>query len=99
MSHDHIVPVKTYWGVFLSLLVLTVVTTLIAYVDLGRFNVVVALAIAIFKACLVILFFMHVKYSTKLTKTIVASGFVFFAIMIFFTMTDLLTRNIIAPGR
>ena len=99
MSHDHIVPVKTYWAVFLSLLVLTVVTTGIAYIDLGRFNIVVALAIAIFKACLVILFFMHVKYSTKLTKTIVASGFVFFAIMIFFTMTDLLTRNIIAPGR
>lgn len=99
MSADHIVPVKIYWAVFLSLLVLTGVTTGIAYIDLGRFNLVVALAIAIFKATLVILFFMHVKYSTKLTKTIVASGFVFLVIMVFFTMTDLLTRNITAPGR
>ena len=57
------------------------------------------MAIAIFKATLVVLFFMHVKYSTTLTKTIVASGFVFLLIMVFFTMTDLLTRNITAPGR
>ena len=99
MSQDHIVPVKTYWAVFLSLLALTVVTYLVAKLELGRFNLVVALIIAIFKASLVILFFMHVKYATKLTKTIVASGFVFFVIMIFFTMTDLLTRNITAPGR
>ncbi len=99
MSADHIVPIKIYWAVFISLLVLTVVTALVAYVDLGRFNLVVAMAIAIFKASLVILFFMHVKYSTKLTKTIVASGFVFFAILVFFTMSDLLTRNITAPGR
>ncbi len=99
MSAEHIVPVKVYWGVFLSLLVLTVVTTAIAYIDLGRFNLIVAMAIAMFKATLVILFFMHVKYSTKLTKTIVASGFVFLVIMVFFTMTDLLTRNITAPGR
>jgi len=99
MSSEHIVPLRIYWGVFISLLVLTVVTTGIAYVDLGRFNLVVALAIAMFKATLVILFFMHVKYSTKLTKTIVASGFVFLLVLVFFTMTDLLTRNITAPGR
>ena len=99
MSSEHIVPLRVYWGVFLSLLVLTVVTTAIAYVDLGRFNLVVALAIAMFKATLVILFFMHVKYSTKLTKTIVASGFLFFAVLVFFTMIDMLTRNITAPGR
>lgn len=99
MSSEHIVPLRVYWGVFISLLVLTVVTTGIAYVDLGRFNLVVALAIAMFKATLVILFFMHVKYSTKLTKTIVASGFLFFVVLVFFPMTDLLTRNITAPGR
>ena len=99
MSAEHIVPVKVYWGVFLSLLILTGVTTGIAFIDLGRFNLVVAMAIAIFKATLVVLFFMHVKYSTTLTKTIVASGFVFLLIMVFFTMTDLLTRNITAPGR
>ena len=99
MSQDHIVPVRIYWIVFLTLLVMTGVTYAVAQVDLGRFNIVVALAIAIFKATLVILFFMHVKYSTKLTKTVVASGFVFLLVMVFFTMTDLLTRNITAPGR
>ncbi len=99
MSADHIVPVRIYWSVFIALLVLTVVTALIAYVDLGRFNLIVAMAIAMFKATLVILFFMHVKYSTKLTKTIVASGFLCFVILVFFTMSDLLTRNITAPGR
>jgi len=99
MSAEHIVPIRIYWFVFISLLVLTVVTTGIAFIDLGRFNLVVALAIAAFKATLVILFFMHVKYSTKLTKAIVASGFVFLLVMVFFTMSDLLTRNITAPGR
>lgn len=99
MSAEHIVPVRVYWGVFIALLVMTVVTTAIAYIDLGSFNLVVALAIAVFKASLVVLFFMHVKYSTNLTKAIVISGFAFLIIMVFFTMCDLLTRNITAPGR
>ncbi len=99
MSAEHIVPVRVYWGVFLTLLVMTVVTTGIAYVDLGPFNLLVAMAIAVFKASLVVLFFMHVKYSTTLTKAVVASGFIFLLVMVFFTMSDLLTRNITAPGR
>ncbi|MDQ6700337.1 MAG: cytochrome C oxidase subunit IV family protein [Acidobacteriota bacterium] len=97
---DHLVPVKVYVYVFLTLMVMTVVTTAVAFVDLGRFNVVVALAIAVFKASLVVLFFMHVHYSTKLTKLIVASGIFWLAIMVFFTMTDLLTRGWLGvPGR
>lgn len=95
----HIVPVKIYWAVFLTLLVMTGVTYGVAKIDLGSYNLVVALAIAVFKATLVVLFFMHVKYSTTLTKAIVASGFVFLIVMVFFTMCDLLTRNITAPGR
>ena len=98
-GHSHIVPVKTYLIVFFTLLAMTWVTYSVAYVDLGGFNIIVALAIAIFKASLVILFFMHVKYSTKLTKIVVLSGFFFFLIMVFFTMADLLTRNVTAPGR
>lgn len=96
---DHIVPVRVYWGVFIALLVMTVVTTSIAYIDLGPFNLLVAMTIAVFKATLVVLFFMHIKYSTNLTKAIVISGFVFLLVMVFFTMCDLLTRNITAPGR
>jgi cytochrome c oxidase subunit 4 len=96
----HIVPTKVYYGVFTALMVLTVATYSIAYIDLGGFNIVVALAIAILKATLVILFFMHVKYSTTLTKAVVASGFFFFCILVFFTMADLLTRNKLGvPGR
>ncbi len=93
MSAEHIVPVKNYIFVFLALMVLTVLTYSIAYVDLGGFNLIVALAIAITKASLVVLIFMHVKYSTTLTKAVVASGFFFFLIMIFFTMNDLMTRG------
>ena len=99
MSSDHVVPTRVYYMVFLALLVLTGVTTGIAYVDLGRFNIIVALAIAVFKASLVVLFFMHIKYSTTLTKAIVCSGVIFFIIMIFFTMSDLLTRNMAGVGR
>ncbi len=97
---EHIVPVKVYVYVFLTLMVMTVVTTAVAFVDLGRFNVVVALAIAFFKASLVVLFFMHVHYSTKLTKMIVGAGIFWLAIMVFFTMADLLTRGWLhVPGR
>jgi cytochrome c oxidase subunit 4 len=97
---EHIVPVKVYYGVFGALMFFTVLTYFAATIDLGSFNLVVALAIAIIKATLVILFFMHVKYSTTLTKAIVASGFFFFLIMIFFTMNDLLTRSWSGvPGR
>jgi cytochrome c oxidase subunit 4 len=99
MSTEHIVPTRVYYGVFLALMVLTGVTSWVAFIDLGNFNLVVALAIAIIKATLVILFFMHVKYSTTLTKAVVASGFFFFMILVFFTMADLLTRNKVAPGR
>jgi|SRR5271154_4727355 len=97
---EHIVPVKNYIAVFLVLMALTVATYEVAKIDLGGFNLVVALTIAIIKATCVILIFMHVKYSTTLTKAIVASGFFFFLIMIFFTMNDLLTRNWAGtPGR
>jgi cytochrome c oxidase subunit 4 len=96
----HIVPVKNYIAVFIVLMVLTVATYEVAKINLGGFNLVVALTIAIVKASCVILIFMHVKYSTTLTKAVVASGFFFFLIMIFFTMNDLLTRSWSGtPGR
>jgi cytochrome c oxidase subunit IV len=103
-SHDqaahHIVPVPIYVGVFLALIVGTIVTTLVAYVDLGSFNIVVALTIAVCKATLVILFFMHVKYSPRLTKLVVAAGIFWLIILLTVTETDLLTRTWIGvPGR
>jgi len=96
----HIVPVSTYIFVFLALIVGTVVTWQVALIDLGRFNVIVALTIAVSKATLVILFFMHVKYSPKLTKLVVISGVFWLIILLTVTEADLLTRTWMGvPGR
>lgn len=91
-SEFHIVSPKIYLVIAGCLLVLTAATTAISYVELGVFNAVVALAIAVLKATLVVLFFMHIKYSSKLTKLTVASGIFTFLVLITMTMTDYLTR-------
>jgi cytochrome c oxidase subunit 4 len=90
---EHIVSVKGYVAVFAALMVLTVVTVLASRVDLGLLNTVVALAIAVFKATLVILYFMHVRYSTRLTQVTVVAGFLWLIIMIGLTFSDYLTRK------
>src|SRR5271156_1390398 len=89
----HVVPMGVYVGVFFALLVGTALTTAVAYVDLGRWNTVVALAIAVVKMLLVILFFMHVKYNPGLTRIIIVAAFFWLGIMICFSMTDELTRS------
>lgn len=91
--HEHIVPVGTYLAVFISLLILTALTTGVAYIDMGRWNLVVALAIAVGKALLVILFFMHVKYHKGLTRITVIGAIFWLGIMITFTLSDELTRH------
>ena len=90
---DHVVSIKLYLAIFLTLMVLTALTVAAAFVDLGALNTFVALGIAVTKATLVILFFMHVKYSSRLTWMVVGSGFVFVAILIGFTVADLLSRG------
>lgn len=94
-GHGHVVPLRVYLAVFATLLVLTGVTTAVAFVDLGRLNVVIMLTIAVTKATLVILYFMHVRYADRLTWVVVGSGFVWLLILIGFTMSDLLTRQIL----
>ena len=89
---DHIVSPKSYGVIFATLLVLTALTVAASCVDLYAFNVVVALAIACLKAVLVILFFMHVKYSSRLTKLTVAAGFFTFFVLITMAMTDYISR-------
>jgi cytochrome c oxidase subunit IV len=93
-AHDphHVVPLKIYYGIFGILLLLTGVTVAVAYIDLGRMNTVVALAIACFKAMIVVLFFMHVKYSTRLIKLTVIAGLYWLGILFALTMSDYLTR-------
>jgi cytochrome c oxidase subunit IV len=90
---EHVVPLKTYVGVFFALIIGTILTTAVAYVDLGRWNTVVALAIAVAKMLFVILFFMHVKYNPGLTRIIIVGAFFWLGIMICFSMTDELTRS------
>jgi cytochrome c oxidase subunit 4 len=99
-GENHIVPKRVYFAVFFALIVLTWVTTLVSTLDLGRWNIFVALAIAIFKASLVVLFFMHVWYSTRLTKMIVLSSLFWLLLLLFITMADIWTRGWMGvPGR
>ena len=88
-----IVSPKTYLVIAGCLLVLTASTTAISYVELGVFNAVVALAIACIKATLVILFFMHIKYSSKLTKLTVCAGLFTFLVLITMTLSDYISRS------
>lgn len=91
----HTPALKPYLLVFAALMVLTVVTVLVAEVDLGAMNDVVALAIAVTKAVLVVLIFMHVRHSTRLTKLTVVAGLFWLAILLALTLGDYFTRGAI----
>jgi cytochrome c oxidase subunit 4 len=92
-SHSHPTP-KLYLLIISILIVLTCLTWGIAFKDLGIWNPVVALTIAVIKAVLVILFFMHVYYSSKLTKVTVGAGFFWLLIMITLSLSDYLSRTL-----
>ena len=96
-SSVHVTPLKVYIGIFLALMVLTVITVLAAYVDLGALNTIVALAIAGFKATLVVLYFMHVRHASRLTKLIVGTGLFFLAILLGQTFIDYASRMWVNP--
>ena len=90
---DHIVPKRIYYIVFGILMLCTYITVQVAFFDLGGFNIVAALAIAVLKATLVVLFFMHVKYSTRLTWAVVVGSIFWLGILLVLTMGDYLTRS------
>jgi cytochrome c oxidase subunit 4 len=89
----HVVAKKLYFVIFGSLLAMTALTTGMAYVDLGPWNTVVALVIACCKATLVILFFMHWRWSTRLVRTVILSALLWLVILITLTCTDFFSRN------
>ena len=89
----HISPKSTYITIFGALMVCTILTVLAAFINLGNLNFPVAITIAVFKATLVVLFFMHVKYGSKLTKLIVGVAFFFLGVMLSLTMADYLSRG------
>jgi cytochrome c oxidase subunit 4 len=90
---EHIVSPKIYVVIFLALMVGTFLTVVAAGKDYGRMNIVIALGIATIKATLVILFFMHGKYSPKRTKLVIVSGFFWLAIMLGLTLADYSSRH------
>ena len=89
---SHVVPISLYVAIWATLMVCTSLTVFAASVDLGVFNIVVALLIATFKGTLVVLFFMHLRYSTKLTMVTVVASLFWLFILFSLTMTDYITR-------
>jgi len=88
----HVVPTRIYYVIFGILMLCTYLTVQIAFFDLGILNTVAALTIAVLKAALVVLFFMHVKYSTRLTWAVVIGSIFWLAILLALTLTDYTTR-------
>lgn len=92
-----IVPKKIFIRVWVGLLLLLLLTWGLAQINLGKFNAVAALTIAVIKMLLVILYFMHVRYKSALTWVFVAAGFIWLLIMVDLTLSDYLTRGWV-PG-
>lgn len=90
-SHTIVSP-SVYFVIWALLLVFTAITVVVAGIDLGVMNVVVMLGIAVTKAVLVILYFMDVRDASRLTRLVVASGFLWFGLLVLFTMADVVTR-------
>jgi cytochrome c oxidase subunit 4 len=92
-EHEHhIVSPLVYLAILVALLVGTALTVWASYVDLGVWNPIIALAIACTKATLVVLFFMHVKYSSRLTKLTIFCGIFLFLTLIGMTLADYISR-------
>lgn len=93
---SHVAPLRLYFAIFFVLLILTGLTVWAATVEMGALNTPVAMAIAMTKALLVALYFMHLRYSPRLTALAVAAGVLWFAIMVAFTLGDYFTRVAVA---
>jgi cytochrome c oxidase subunit 4 len=91
-TDHHIVPLRVYYTIFGVLMLCTYLTVQIAFLDLGPLNTIAALGIAVFKATLVVLYFMHVKYSSRLTWAVALGGVFWLGILLALTMGDYLTR-------
>jgi cytochrome c oxidase subunit IV len=92
MNHT-VVPVRNYVVIFVILIILTFTTVMVSKIELGEYNFIVAITIAVIKAVLVILFFMHVKGSSAMTKLFVGAGFFWMAILLVFILSDYLSRG------
>ncbi len=89
---QHVISTSVYVGIWATLICLTGLTTFASFIELGDWNIVLALVIATVKATLVLLFFMHLYYSTKLTKVTMIAAIFFLFLLLSLSMTDYLTR-------
>ena len=90
---EHTISIKTYFSIFTALIILTATTVAVALIDLGPLNTIVALVIAACKASLVILIFMHVRYSPRMIVLVIFAGLLWLALLIGLTLSDYLTRG------
>ncbi len=90
---EHIIPKRTYYLVFAVLMVLLAVTVGAAFMQLGRLNIAAALTIAVAKALIIVLYFMHVRYSSRLTWVFVSAGFFWLLILLSLLATDYVSRD------
>jgi cytochrome c oxidase subunit 4 len=99
-EHQHILPIRTYLAVYVALLVLLVATVGAAYVNIEPFNFALTMAIAVAKATLILLIFMHVGYGEKITWVFASGAFLWLAILIALSLNDYFTRDLLnIPGK
>ena len=92
MSTGHVVPTRVYLTVFATLMILLVITVIVAFQPLGFFNLPVAMFIAVVKGIIIVMYFMEVKYGSRLLWVFVSSSFLFLVIFLVLTMNDYATR-------
>jgi cytochrome c oxidase subunit 4 len=90
---QHVIPLGIYVGIWATLMFLTALTVFVSFIELHDWNIVLALVIATIKGTLVMLFFMHLFYSSKLTKVTVIAAIFFLFLLLALSMTDYLTRS------
>lgn len=100
MSEHHILPVKLYFGIFAALMLFTALTVWVAFQDFGPFNDVIALGIATVKAALVVLYFMHVRYESRLVSISVVTGIAWLGVLVLLILMDYMSRGWLPfPGK
>ncbi|HEX2898045.1 MAG TPA: cytochrome C oxidase subunit IV family protein [candidate division Zixibacteria bacterium] len=92
-EHNHVLPLKVYMGVATALLVLTIITVVVAQFHFGEFNLIIAMAVAAVKATLVALYFMHLRYDSRMYAIVFVGSLMFLAVFIGFTMLDTMRRG------
>lgn len=99
MTEQPLIPIRTYTFVFVALLILAALTTVVAYIDLGLFNTLIAMFIATGKMLLVALFFMHLRYKPGLSRVASIVGLFWLGLLVALSLTDTFTRNWTPQGK